>query len=244
MIRGVVFDLGSVLVRFVADRGQARQEAHARLVRALTQAGTLQDAAAFLSHFEIRMVEYERQRSTDFLEYSTEWVLAETFRELGLPVPPAAVLRASLRAMYEVYEARWEPVEGGHEVVSRLRAEGIKLGLLSNAADPDNARRMIRKGGYDGCFDPVLISSEIGMRKPNPKAFKIILDQWGLEPAQTAMVGDQLGADILGAQFAGMHNIWYAVEPEDPSNRAHADTVTPEVTIERLEQVLDVIRKL
>jgi len=242
MIRGVVFDLGSVLIRFAGNRIQARQEAYARLAHTLAEAGSLPDSAPFLPSFERRMAEYERQRSEDFLEYSTEWVLGETFREFGWPVPASEVRRQSLRSMYEVYEAAWVPVEGAREVVDQLRAEGIRLGLLSNAADPENARRLIRIGGYEGCFDPVLISSVIGIRKPNPRAFRLILDQWRLEPGQTAMVGDQLGADILGAQFAGMHNIWYAVDPLDPSNLAHAGTVTPEVTIQRLEQVREVIR--
>ncbi|MGA2112436.1 MAG: HAD family hydrolase [Anaerolineales bacterium] len=244
MICGVVFDLGSVLIRFAGNRGQARQEAYARLVRALVEAGSLADPGSFLPRFERRMAEYERQRSTDFLEYSTEWVLGETFREIGLPVPASTVLRRSLRSMYEVYEACWQPVEGAREVVDRLRAEGIRLGLLSNAADPENARRLIQNAGYEGCFDPVVISSVIGIRKPNPQAFRIFLEQWRLAPAQTAMVGDQLGADILGAQFAGMHNIWYAVDPQDPPNLAHAETVTPEVTIQRLEQVLEVIHRM
>jgi hypothetical protein len=42
--------------------------------------------------------------------------------------------------------------------------------------------------------------------------------------AEIAVVGDMLGADILGAQLAGMPAIWRAMDADNPANAAHAGT--------------------
>jgi FMN phosphatase YigB (HAD superfamily) len=48
------------------------------------------------------------------------------------------------------------------------------------------------------------------------------------------MVGDTLGADILGASNAGIFSIWYTRWGDTPSNRAHAFTIVPDAKIARL----------
>jgi FMN phosphatase YigB (HAD superfamily) len=51
------------------------------------------------------------------------------------------------------------------------------------------------------------------------------------------MVGDTLGADILGAYNAGIYSIWITRHAESPANRAHADTIQPDAKIESLEDL-------
>ena len=57
-------------------------------------------------------------------------------------------------------------------------------------------------------FDPILISAAIGLRKPDPEPFHIILRAWKLPETTVIMVGDLLEADILGAYRTGIHSIW------------------------------------
>lgn len=58
------------------------------------------------------------------------------------------------------------------------------------------------------------------------------------------MVGDTLGADVLGAQRVGMHQIWLATQAERSDNRAFADGVHPELTAQSLAEVPELIARL
>jgi FMN phosphatase YigB (HAD superfamily) len=55
-----------------------------------------------------------------------------------------------------------------------------------------------------------------------------------LHPQQVAMVGDTLGADILGAKNAGIYSIWITRRANTPANRAHAETIIPDARISEL----------
>jgi FMN phosphatase YigB (HAD superfamily) len=57
------------------------------------------------------------------------------------------------------------------------------------------------------------------------------------------MVGDNLQADILGAQNAGCHHIWLTAQADTPSNREHVSIIVPEATAERLTDVPAVLRE-
>jgi ribonucleotide monophosphatase NagD (HAD superfamily) len=58
------------------------------------------------------------------------------------------------------------------------------------------------------------------------------------------MVGDTLGADILGAQNAEVHNIWLDTGADTPGNLAHGDTIQPEFTAHSLGEVPAIIRAI
>ena len=51
------------------------------------------------------------------------------------------------------------------------------------------------------------------------------------------MVGDKLGADILGARNAGIYSIWMTRRADIPANRDHEDTIKPDVSINSLQEL-------
>ena len=77
----------------------------------------------------------------------------------------------------------------------------------------------------------------MGLRKPNPAIFHLALSAWGLPPDEVVMVGDTLGADILGAQLAGLHNVWVKAYAGQPANIAHRGNIIPEREIATLEDL-------
>jgi putative hydrolase of the HAD superfamily/hydrolase len=82
--------------------------------------------------------------------------------------------------------------------VRRLRARGHRTALLSNSWGNDYPRALI-----DGAFDRVLISGEIGMRKPQPEIFLYAARQLGVAPGEAVFV-DDLADNVAGAVRAGM----------------------------------------
>jgi HAD superfamily hydrolase (TIGR01549 family) len=171
------------------------------------------------------------------VEYSTTWILTSTLAELHLPAPPPELLRDALAAYYAYSESLWQPVDGLHATLQQLAGAGLRLGLISNAADDGNVQRLIDHAELRRYFDPILVSAAIGLRKPNPAIFQRVLQAWGLPAAECVMVGDTLGADILGAQLAGLHNVWYTPYADHPANRAHRGNILPEAEIARLDQL-------
>ena len=62
-------------------------------------------------------------------------------------------------------------------------------------------------------------------------------DPWGVPAAECVMIGDTLGADILGAQLAGMRNVWVTNHAGHPANVAHRGNIVPEAEIPGLAEL-------
>jgi putative hydrolase of the HAD superfamily len=54
--------------------------------------------------------------------------------------------------------------------------------------------------GFEGLFDPLIVSEEVGVRKPHARAFELAIANWG----DVLFVGDDPVADIAGALAVGM----------------------------------------
>lgn len=246
MIRGVIFDLGSTLIVNAHDHnwGAVLPRMRGDLLRHLQAAGYTLDGPAFLNRFSAKFQEFDEQRQTDWVEYTTEWILRRTLEEMGAPPPGPEVIAQALHAYYAYSESLWHPMPGLHETLQRLAAMQPKLGLISNASDDTNVQRLIDAVDVRRYFDPIIVSAAVGIRKPNPKIFELVLSRWQLPAEACVMVGDTLGADILGAQLAGLHNIWLTAQAAHPANRAHRDTILPEAVAATLADVPALIEKL
>ncbi len=245
MIHGLLFDLGYTLLYNERDTNWAYVLDHMRadLVAHLRAAGYALDSADFLARFAAKVTEYSDQRQTDWVEYTTTWILTSTLAELNLPAPPPELVQASLAAYYAYSESLWRPVPGLHPALQQLAAAGLRLGLISNAADEGNVQRLIDLHDLRRYFDPIVISAAVGLRKPNPAIFQRVLRAWNVPPAACVMVGDTLGADILGAQLVGMHNAWFSAYANQPANFAHRGHIIPEVELDRLEALPDLLAR-
>ena len=89
------------------------------------------------------------------------------------------------------------------ETVRRLRAVGLKVGVLTNGPS-QLQRRKLELLGLEGELDAVAISGEIGASKPDREAYAKAVDLLGLEPDEVAMVGDHVENDVAGALAAGL----------------------------------------
>lgn len=81
-------------------------------------------------------------------------------------------------------------------------------GRYSTAVVTNGSRRVQRpkleRAGLASAVGPVLISGEVGLRKPDPALFRLALRRAGVAPEDALFVGDHPYEDILGAQRAGL----------------------------------------
>jgi putative hydrolase of the HAD superfamily len=92
-------------------------------------------------------------------------------------------------------------------VLSELKAAGKNLYLLSNA-QACFTEKELKALGLDDFFDDIYLSSEIGYKKPNVKAFEAIVNEKNLKLEKTIMIGNDYGADIQGAINIGIDSMF------------------------------------
>lgn len=87
------------------------------------------------------------------------------------------------------------------DVVRKVRAAGFKTALLSNSAGVPNDGT-----GWDSVFDAVVVSGEVGMRKPDPEIYRHCARTLGVSTSACVFV-DDLASNVSGAVAAGMVGI-------------------------------------
>lgn len=239
----ILFDLGDTLLYFDGEWPQVFAEARQALLSSL-QANGVAVGQDFLDDFYGRMQAYYRERDTEFVEYTTHYVLRTTLADWKHTAVAEETLRAALAGFHRVTQQHWHPEEDAIPTLRELRRMGYRLALISNAADDANTQTLVDKLGARPYFEFVLSSAAQGIRKPNPRIFHAALERMGVSPGRAAMVGDTLGADILGAHNAGVFAIWVTRRADTPANRAHADTIRPDAQVSCLSELPELLRRL
>lgn len=132
---------------------------------------------------------------------------------LGVGVPPRRLLEEVLEEIYEGLVAQVEWLPGSRELLGELVRGGVRLGLVSNAAYAPFLHRVLARAGVRDLFRAVVISADLGWRKPHPAPFLRALTELGVSPGEALHVGDHWGQDILGAARAGLQPLWICGGP-------------------------------
>jgi putative hydrolase of the HAD superfamily len=236
-LQAIIFDLGDTLIYFDGDWSDSFARADLELYRSLTAAGVRLDRETFLTLYHAQIMAYYQERDSEFIEYTTKYILENVLRQMGAPLVSEETLMASLADMYTVFQSQWFTDEQAVPVLEALKRKGFRLGLVSNASDDANVQFLVDQAGIRSYFDQVITSAAMGIRKPDPKIFAPLLQFWDLPTNRVAMVGDTLGADILGARNAGMRSIWVTRHADTASNRAHFETIRPDFTVTNLAEI-------
>lgn len=128
-------------------------------------------------------------------------------REMGL----AASLQQELEAhFWAVYDDFCTLPDDARETLETLRIRGKKLGIVTNGRT-NRQHAKIDALGIRSLFDAIVVSEEVGFRKPDPQIFRCALELCSASPEQAIHVGDHPDADIEGAVNAGLQAVWKAV---------------------------------
>ena len=121
-------------------------------------------------------------------------------------VPLAAVLRSwDLGVRAEDLLPVWQHLvvdPGMLDAVHGLRSQGIACAIATNQHH-ERAVYMRRELGYERLFDPMVISAEVGVAKPDPAYFRYAVDRIGLPAGQVLFV-DDVPANVESARSVGL----------------------------------------
>lgn len=123
------------------------------------------------------------------------------------------VARAYLREAID----RQEPVRATERLVGELKRAGYRLYVLSNMSR--EFIDFLRRADVYALFDGEVVSCEEGTVKPELRIYRILLDRYGLDPAQTLFIDDR-AANIAAAREAGIDGFLF--DPHDPEASCEA----------------------
>jgi epoxide hydrolase-like predicted phosphatase len=190
-LRGLVVDYGGVLTNSLGDamRGWAEEAGvdHDEF-GALMREWLLEGAADNPAHA------LERGHLSD-AEFSVA-LAARLRRADGTALPSDGLLRTMMAGLVP----NSSPMVA---VVLRARRQGVRTALLSNSWGLDYDRT-----GWDALFDAVVISGEVGLRKPEPEIYRLTAERLGLGPEECVFV-DDLAPNVRGAAAVGMVGVHY-----------------------------------
>lgn len=138
----------------------------------------------------------------DQIEVDLSQVIFRLYQEKGLALTSqmltdcALMFRAVSLNYFRLYE-------GAKQLLIELRRQGKGVYLLSNAQRLFTEPELRSLGIYD-MFDDVMISSDIGFRKPSPLFYGALLEKHDLDSKASVMIGNDWQADAWGAYNNGL----------------------------------------
>jgi putative hydrolase of the HAD superfamily len=204
-IRAVFFDMGGTIETFGYTH-ELRLQATAGVARLLETAGINLDLSAERLYALVSsgLERYKRWSVESMQELPPGQVWAEyILRDLSFDRARLDHIAEEL-AFY--VETRFYHREMRPEIpaaLAAIRAMGLKMGIVSNVNSRRQVPTNLMKYGIRNYFDPIVLSSEYGRRKPDPAIFHHAARLAHVPTSACAYVGDRVVRDIEGARRAG-----------------------------------------
>ena len=229
-IKAVIFDVDGTLF----DRDLAQKMAIEGIIGKFPHVFNVFEVepvvAAFLESDRLSVADFEAGMPSDSLRDKR----TRTFLQL------LGVKEDYANAITETYVRDYpkinSPIAGSVPLVKELRAR-FRLGVISNGL-PDVQYRKLETIGLKGVFSCIVLSEEIGIRKPDPRIFRFAADSLQIQPPECLYVGDSYRDDVIGAKTAGMRACWYNCGTASPGKtEIQADFVI--TNIKELSSILE-----
>jgi epoxide hydrolase-like predicted phosphatase len=107
----------------------------------------------------------------------------------------------------------WRVNEPVVEVLTELRAEGVRTSIITNNI-AEFRSRWWDVLPFAELFDDIVDSHEVGMRKPSPAIYELAMRRVGLADASKGVFLDDVMRNVEGARAVGMHGIWVDEDPQ------------------------------
>lgn len=207
--KAIIFDLFGTLVE-----NFSRAEYEKTLEEMTDVLGAPKDA------FVRRWVSTFTQRSTGVFPGAGDCV-RYICRELKVPATEAQVQRAG-RIRLDYTLKNMKPRTGALEVLAALKSKEYKIGLISDCT-PETPL-VWQDTPFAPFFDVTVFSCRAGIKKPDPRIYKMATDALDVSPRDCLYIGDGSSREISGAAAIGIR----AVLIRDPEEVADAHTIDRE----------------
>src|SRR4030043_1076256 len=204
-VKAIGFDLFNTLI--TADP-KALSEAMRRLTGSLEESGYLLEPDSFRKVYREAAIRLVNESKLDGKETHNRFWISAALNTLGHNVSPDdASVSQAVEAYFSTFFDYCRLIPGTVEMLEKLKAI-YRLGLLSNFTHAPAVKGLLDRLGLSPFFETVLVSGEIGYRKPHPLVFKMLAENLGFKKYQIFYVGDSIDPDVLGAAQSGPRPVW------------------------------------
>ncbi|WP_455463305.1 HAD family hydrolase [Candidatus Hodarchaeum mangrovi] len=165
----------------------------------------------------------------------------------NLSIVPEYQIRIRIEQIFvnSLFNFQIQPRSETYSVLSHLKRENFKLGLIVNTMDSsgDAYRELVANNlALGNIFDSMTFSNEVGFSKPHPFIFGTAQTELGIEnPQDIIHVGENLKNDIIGAKKANFRTIHFQ---NNRSTSKDINKIKPDFKIEHLSELLDKISEI
>jgi putative hydrolase of the HAD superfamily len=243
MIKTVIFDLGGTLIEYAGAHDTWPQ---------LEEPG-LNAAYAILAEAGLKLPRLLKFQAAAYETLPGRWTaatagkqnlttagfLAQVLDSLQVQQPTKLIMDETVNSYETAVCSGATMIPHAQTVVKQLSEDGYRLGLISNTMYSGQAHLAdMERFGLDGYFESLVFSADTNKWKPNRAPFNPVMSELRAAPESTVFIGDDPGADIIGARRAGMHVIHFKSSDRFPAPGADL----PDATIDDLRQLQSVLR--
>ena len=163
---------------------------------------------SFAEIAEVRRKEWREVRSQDRMR-----ALLRILGHAADNVPQEileSLTEAHMSQLEETFEVRPETLE-----VLDWASQNFRTGMISNFDYAPALHAALDRFGIRSAFETVVISVDVGWRKPHRIIFDQTLEKMGIKSEDALFIGDQLYVDVYGAANAGIDVVWIETERQD-----------------------------
>ncbi len=131
------------------------------------------------------------------------------------------------------------------EIIKNLKKE-YKVGILSNNVK-EWVDRVLKNYQIENLFDVVIVSSKIGVRKPNAFIYYEALKRLSVKPEEAVFIADEVAEDLVAAGGLGMKTIWLQTDYTGwwrEIDKRVLEIYQPDATIENLKELISIIKTM
>ena len=163
--------------------------------------------------------------------------IAQIGYKMGIEFPIVQIREAG--DMMSAYSASCMlPRPEAVEVLSQLKLKGLKLGLISDCSS--DAPELWKKTALAPLVDVAVFSCLVGMRKPDPRIYRLAIQQLAVEPEDCLYIGDGSSCELTGASKMGMQAAQLYVSGEKDAYRVDTEDWEGKI-ITSLREVLELV---
>ncbi len=235
MLKAVFFDMGGTIDTFRYSRELRISEA-TQIRECLSRTGIILDQTdADLADLITRgAADYLQWNMVSNIELKPAEIWSRYFlKGLGISSANLEPIAEELAFLYETRLFIRQMRPEVPEVLAAVKALGLKIGCISNTQSVRQVPENLQEYGIAGYFDPVVLSSEYGRRKPDPAIFYYAARLAEVPTSSCIYIGDKISRDILGAQRAGFRaaiQIRHEYDNGEPDEGAFPDHVIQDMT--------------
>jgi putative hydrolase of the HAD superfamily len=201
-IRAVIFDCYSTLIDIRTN--ERKEEVSKYLSLYLQYYGARIDATRLKSALSLETERYLQSREERYAEVDLEIVFKDILKKEGLE--NSFLAESCCKLLRVLSRERFELFPDSIPVLKEIERSGYPLGVVSDAQKVfclEEAEIL----GLNRFFDCIVLSTQFGFRKPDPRLFTIACALVDIPPVDAVYIGNDPETDVKGAKQIGMRAI-------------------------------------